>query len=203
MTDETIIEIEEQEPMPEIKFKLCNDADSATLNFFSNPHYLGKLNKKLNPINKPDNKINVKFYKKRIISLFKDIIKDDEAPTEEIKDIYNRFVDTMINYFEIIDKKDIIQGMHGINEQLPSDNLEDKMPESITIDQANELMIKKTIQVANLNNYVIAKHDTTTNDLRIIPLKIEYDLKTPDLKTKGVKPKKIKKSINKEEDLSQ
>ena len=200
MTDETIIEIEEQEPIPEIKFQLCNEADSATLNFFSNPHYLGKLNKKLNPI-KSDNKTNVKFYKKRIISLFKEIIKDDKAPTEEIKDIYNRFVNTMINYFEIIDKKDIIQGMHEINEPLSSENLE--ITDCNTIDQANDLMMKKTIQVANLDNYVIINHDNSSNELRIIPLKMDIDLKTPDLKTKGVKPKKIKKSLNKEEDLSQ
>ena len=62
-------------------------------------------------------------------------------------------------------------------------------------------MMKKTLQVASLSNYVISKHDTS-NDVRIVPLKLEIDLKTPDLKIKGVKVKKGK-SIKPEEDLSQ
>ena len=202
-----------------MKIKLANNADNASLNFFSNPLYLNIINRKL-LTNKTDNKPNIKFYRKRIISLFKDIIKDGEAPTEELKEMFNRFVNTMINYFEIIDRKDIIQGMHHTMHHTMHDTMHDTMDENVTtndindiddddlidtenltIDKANDLMMKKTLQVASLSNYVISKHDTS-NEVRIVPLKLEIDLKTPDLKIKGVKVKKGK-SIKQEEDLSQ
>ena len=188
-----------------IKIKLANNADNASLNFFSNPLYLSIINRKL-LTNKTDNKPNIKFYRKRIISLFKDIIKDGEAPTEELKEMFNRFVNTMINYFEIIDRKDIIQSMHPVDENVKTNDVHDELDddlidtENLTIDKANDLMMKKTLQVASLNNYVISKHDTS-NEIRIVPLKLEIDLKTPDLKVKGVKVKK-EKSLKKEEDLS-
>ena len=190
-----------------VKIKLANNADNASLNFFSNPLYLSIINRKL-LTNKTDNKPNIKFYRKRIVSLFKDIIKDGEAPTEELKEMFNRFVNTIINYFEIIDRKDIIQGMHhvatndiddDIDNDIDNDGLVDT--ENLTIDKANDLMMKKTLQFASLSNYVISKHDTS-NEIRIVPLKLEIDLKTPDLKIKGVKVKKGK-SLIKEEDLSQ
>ena len=187
-----------------MKIKLANNADNASLNFFSNPLYLSIINRKL-LINKTDNKPNIKFYRKRIVSLFKDIIKDGEAPTEELKEMFNRFVNTMINYFEIIDKKDIIQSVHHtIDENVQTNNNIDELDdiddsldnilsdtENLTIDKANDLMMKKTLQVASLSNYVISKHDTS-NEIRIVPLKLEIDLKTPDLKIKGIKVKKGK-----------
>jgi hypothetical protein len=193
-----------------IKIKLSNNADNASLNFFSNPLYLSIINRKL-LANTTDNKPNIKFYRKRIISLFKDIIKDGEAPTEELKEMFNRFVNTTINYFEIIDRKDIIQGIHHtMGENVTTNDIDDVLDDSLddilidtenlTIDKANDLMMKKTLQVASLSNYVISKHDTS-NDVRIVPLKLEIDLKTPDLKIKGVKVKKGK-SIKPEEDLS-
>jgi hypothetical protein len=60
------------------------------------------------------------------------------------------------------------------------------------------MMMRKTITLANLDNYVISKQDISKNEMRIIPMKIEIDLKTNDLKTKGVR----KKSKNMKEDLS-
>jgi hypothetical protein len=200
---------------PVIQFNhLANDADNATLAFFSNPMYLNIIKKREQLIdNQKDNKKNIKFYRKRLVSLFKDLIKDDESPppTQELKEMYNRFVNTAINYFQIIDKKDIIQEQHSdkIDEkkQEQVDNNQDEMQEldeteNMTVNQANDLMMKKTIQVASLDNYVINKHDNSSNEFRVIPLKIEIDLKTPELKTKGVKLRtKVKK--NKEEDLSQ
>ena len=210
-TSGTAVDISGLDTAP-MKIKLANNADNASLNFFSNPLYLSKINRKL-LINKTDNKSNIKFYRKRITYLFKDIIKDGEAPTEELKEMFNRFVNTAINYFEIIDRKDIIQSVHHtMNENVTSDindindinDIDDYDlidTENLTIDKANDLMMKKTLQVASLSNYVISKHDNS-NEVRIVPLKLEINLKTPDLKIKGVKVKKGK-SIKQEEDLSQ
>jgi hypothetical protein len=179
--------------------------NNVTLAFFSNPMYLGMINrKKLNE--QTDNKIDVKFYKKRLVSLFKNMIKGEEEPTKELKELYNKFVNNAIKYFEMTDKKDIIQNQHTVqlgddkqgDDKLGDDMLgDDMLDENLTIEKANHHMMKKTINVANLKNYVITKHDNSSNEFRIIPYKIEIDLKTPELKIKGVKPKKIK-----EQDLS-
>lgn len=190
------------EIIPKINITLSNNADNATLHFFSNPVYLSMINKKLET-NKVDNRVNIKFYKKRLVSLFKDMIKGDEMPpNQELKEFYNRFVNTAINYFEMVDKKDIIQSQHNIEDEGNIPNQSDTSDLDLpNIDKANDLMMKKTIQVASLDNYVITVHDNSSTDFRIIPLKKKIDLKTPDLKTKGVKTR-LKKSKKFEEDLS-
>lgn len=208
--DENIID--EDIIIPEINsYHLSNDADNATLAFFSNPMYLSIIKKRENIIdNNKEYMKNIKFYRKRLTSLFKDLIKgDEEPPTQELKEMYNRFINTAIKYFQMIDKKDIIQGQHMDleqgqgHEQGPDNEYNDiECNENLTIEKANDGMMKKNIQVASLDNYVITKHDNSSTEFRIIPLKIEIDLKTPALKTKGVKLKtKVKK--NNEEDLSQ
>jgi len=209
--DTLLNDIDEEIIVPD--FNLSNDADNATLAFFSNPMYLSLIKKREQLIdNTKDNKKNVKFYRKRLVSLFKDLIKDDnDSPTQELKEMYNRFVNTAMHYFQVIDKKDIIQEQHikHADEEEQSDKIIDDVlndldsgAENLTINEANDLMMKKTIQMASLDNYVITKHDNSSTEFRIIPVKLEIDLKTPNLKTKGVKLKtKVKK--NKEEDLSQ
>ena len=209
----------DQQPPPD----KMNIVDSASLTFFTNPAYLNILQRK-KLCSLKDNAEEVKFYRKRITTLFKELLKENTA-TVEIKEIHTMFVNSAIRYFEMVDKKDIIQehnqaqgqaqaegqaqsqgqtqGDSQAHEQVP--NEEGEFPAEIgdcTLDEANDLMMRKTITVANLDNYVINKQDTSTNDTRIIPMKIDIDLKTQDLKTKGVPPKKIKKSKISTEDLS-
>jgi hypothetical protein len=71
-------------------------------------------------------------------------------------------------------------------------------PEIYSLNEANDKMMRKTIALASLDNYVI-KDTTNTNEVRIIPMKMEINLKDIVLKDKGVPPKKSK---NKKEDLS-
>ena len=191
-----------------------NIVDTASLTFFTNPLYFNILQrKKLCQIK--DNAEEVKFYRKRIIALFKELLKES-SENREIKELHTMFVSASIRYFEIMDKKDIIQGQHQhqhqhIQDENASTNPDDLdiSPEDLletiggaeltTMSEANDLMMRKTITVANLDNYVITSQDNSANEKRIIPLKMEIDLKTHDLKTKGVPPKKLK---IKKEDLS-
>ena len=203
MTDPIVI------PEPNEKM---NIVDAASLTFFTNPAYYSILQRK-KLCNVKDNAEEVKFYRKRIVALFKDILKEsDETVNQEIKEIHSLFVNAAIRYFEMLDKKDIIQGQHiqGDHKHIQGDHIqgdeslenenadpEDILnslggPELFTIDEANDIMMRKTITVANLDNYVITKQEHTSNETRIIPFKLEIDLKTNDLKTKGVPPKKNK-----------
>lgn len=189
------------------KEEKLNIVDTASLTFFTNPAYYSILQrKKLCDVK--DNSAEIKFYRKRIIALFKDMLKEEEEPVnKEIKEIHTMFVNSAIRYFEVTDKKDIIQGHHTAPQALVDaegespDAILDAIggPELYSLTEANDLMIRKTITMASLDNYVITKQDASTNDVRIIPIKMEIDLKATALKEKGVPPKKIKK---KKEDLS-
>ena len=230
-----------------------DEADNATLAFFTNPAYLGMLQRKLTPLIKDD--VDLKFYRKRIISLFKDLCKEQAsavpeeaqasageaqasageaqasageaqasvapAPVnQELKEAYRRFVATAIKHFEMVDKKDIVQGQHtAAGGHTCASTADASTPEDIlneigggdadyTPTEANALMMRKILALPNLDNYVISKPDLSANNVRIIPVKLEFDLKAPELKTKGLKPKvkKIKeekKSKNMIEELSQ
>jgi len=214
MTDIEVPQVQVEMPVPMPEEKL-NIADSASLAFFTNPAYLTILQrKKLCQVK--DNSEEIKFYRKRIIGLFKDLLKENDLIGTEIKEIHTMFVNAAVRYFEITDKKDIVQGQHkkcdanqeqnieGDAAQTPEDILNAiGGPDLFTVDEANDLMIRKTVAVASLANYVIHhKQDNSGNDLRIIPVKMEIDLKTKDLKTKGLPSKKMKKSKISTEDLS-
>jgi hypothetical protein len=191
-----------------------NIVDSASLTFFTNPHYYNILQrKKLCNIN--DNAEEIKFYRKRIVALFKNMLKEPtETVNKEIKEIHTMFLNAAIHYFQMTDKKDIIQGQHiqseniqGQHIQGPHIQIQDDVsgnelspedllniiggPEIFTLDEANDMMMRKTIVMASLDNYVINKQEK--NEKRIIPMKMDIDLKAIDLKTKGIPPKKTNK----------
>jgi len=213
-------------------------ADNASLTFFTNPLYLNILQRK-NICNVKNNTEEIKFYRKRIVSLFKDMMKetDEVNVNKEIKEIHTMFVNATIRYFEVTDKKDIIQGQHQIgnanisnanisnanisnanisnanisNANISNANISNTIDETLspedilntlgdsdllTINEANDIMMRKNIAVASLDNYVISKQDNSVNETRIIPIKMNIDLKTNDLKFKGVSPKKVKKNNN-------
>ena len=201
-----------------ISIKLDNKADNASLEFFTNPVYLGRINrKKFNDTSKEDNKSDIKFYRKRIVSLFKELMKED-CMSREVKEAHDIFIIKAINYFQVMDTKDIIQGQYLQEQEQESSNEAQEQhkkaeaeadtdvigtapPEGgvgLALDSPTEqaghhlFMMRKTCNVANLDNYVIAKHDMSCNELKIIPMKINIDLKSAELKTKGLKPK-IKK----------
>jgi len=202
----------ENSSLPSLPPTLSN---KATLEYLTNPYYqnvLNARNKKNTFINKEDevDKKDISFYRKRIVALTKDMLKGIEPPfpNEDIKKIYEDYVKNMINYFKMIDRKDILQDQYdkvildedeSINANananaIDANSIEDindalKQIQTINYEKADELMMKKTIRVSNLDDFVvILKNEDEKND-RIIPIKKEIDLKTPNLKTKGIKVK--------------
>ena len=76
-----------------------------TLTFLSNPLYHSNLKKheKIGP-----DKLEQKFYRKRILSLHKDMLRG-AIPNKDVKRIHDNYVSCLINYFKMIDKKHILQ----------------------------------------------------------------------------------------------
>jgi hypothetical protein len=199
----------ENSSLPQIPPSLSN---KATLEYLTNPYYqnvLNARNKKNTFIKKDDevDKKDISFYRKRIVALTKDMLKGIEPPfpNNNIKKIYEDYVKNLINYFKIIDRKDILQDQYDkviIEDDtsmnpIDANSIEDindalKQIETINYEKADELMMKKTIRVSNLDDFVvILKNENEKND-RIIPIKKEIDLKTSNLKTKGIKVKSKK-----------
>jgi hypothetical protein len=198
------------------------ETDRATLALFSNPAYLNLLKKRQLTSLKENHSPDIKFYRKRIISLFKTILKGEEIECiSELKEIHSTFVLTAINYFKMIDTKDLIQTQYADKDANMGENTcvmidpymtdvdigEDEgdvdlsngnisngniSNDNISFDKADEYMMRKTVHVANLDNYIINVHDNSANDVRVIPIKMEYDLKAPEFRTKGVKHKQKK-----------
>jgi len=204
-----------------------------TLEFLTNPLYHNMINSKLEATN--SNKINkqdLKFYRKRIHALSKDLLKGD-SPNDSLKKIHDDYVRAAILYLKMIDTKDIIQEQYkneilpdinninfsnemgsnemGSNEMGPNEMGSNEMGsnemgsnemgsnemgsnETTNVADANQQMMRKIVNISNLDNYVISKN-TQENEL-ILPTKKEINLHTPDLKTKGIiiKDKKNKKS---------
>jgi hypothetical protein len=116
----------------------------------------------------------------------------DLAPTKGINEAFDMYVNMLIKYFKIVDKTDIIQDQYDKDEEVEEDelsNLQEQMNTQVDMDIAH--ILRGSGPTPTLNNFVVAT--TTQQETRVIPIKLEVDLKSPSLKTKGIKPKKIKK----------
>jgi hypothetical protein len=188
-----------------IQFK--NTVDLLTFEYFSKQKSYNKYLKtssqkdnenKLTLINKHDKK----FYKKRIINETKKILKD----------CFNKYIFSLINYFKFQDKIDILQDEYkelNINRDIytiTEGNTEmcDDITNDINIDnidytdEINELLYnfnkKELNKKVTLDNFIIT-NNKKQHDKQIIPLQKNIDLREPSLKTKGLKYKNKKKEI--------
>ena len=195
------------EDIAEVNNPSLNKLKDITLEFLINPLYHNIINSKLdltknNKINKED----VKFYRKRIYALSKDFLKGD-SPNDSLKKIHDDYVRAAIIYLKMIDTKDIIQEQYtyemgpneiGTNEIGPNEIGPNEMDsnEPTRVDDANQQMMRKIVNISNLDNYVISKN--TQNNDYVLPNKKEINLHTPSLKTKGIikKDKGEKKGKN-------
>ena len=182
------------------------DAKIASLTYLTNPLYQQVLKQQTqNTVH--NNKSDIKFYRKRITALTKDMLKGDIPENSYIKTIYETYVNGLIKYFKMVDTSDIIQQQYveeaaPANEAAPASEAAaaasplaiPQTNKEITID--NNTMMRKHTGISTLDNFVI-KQPNESNETRIIPLIIDVDLKEPSLKKKGVK-EKIKKGEVKE-----
>ena len=177
------------------------DTNLASLTYLTNPLYQQIL-KQQKELKESSNKSDVKFYRKRITSLTKDMLKGEMPDNSYVKTIYETYVNGLIKYFKILDTSDIIQKQYssGLSDISIDEDLGNNVTEVNTIDNINnvkevnisELMMRKYSKENTLDNFVIKKQPETT-ETRIIPVIIEVDLKEESLKMKGVKEKTEKK----------
>jgi hypothetical protein len=186
------------------------DTKIASLTYLTNPLYQ-QIIKQQKELKIASNKSDIKFYRKRISSLTKDMLKGEMPDNEYIKSIYETYVNGLIKYFKMVDTTDIIQKQYGDEViQKTEENILFKHAESIiedlstikevNIDKADDLLMRKISGPSTLDNFVIKKQYENTNT-RIIPVIIDVDLKEPSLKKKGVKDKIKKFKSNNAKDM--
>ena len=197
------------EDIAEVNNPLMLKMKDITLEFLTNPLYHNMLHSKSGLIN--NNKINkqdLKFYRKRIHALSKDLLKGD-SPNSSLKKIHDDYVHAAILYLKMIDTKDIIQEQYK-NDTLPDINTinfsnemgsnemgsnEMGSNESTNVADANQQMMRKIVTISNLDNYVVVTNTNNTGNEYTLPTKKEINLHTQELKIKGIikKDKKGKK----------
>uniref|UniRef100_A0A6C0IHG9 Uncharacterized protein n=1 Tax=viral metagenome TaxID=1070528 RepID=A0A6C0IHG9_9ZZZZ len=185
------------------------DTKLASLTYLTNPLYQ-QIIKQQKEIKKTSNKSDIKFYRKRITSLTKDMLKGEIPDNAYIKHIYETYVNGLIKYFKTVDTTDIIQKQYVSEANVSGANVSEANVSEANVSEANvseaindnddtdlahikavninDSLMRKYPSVATLDNFVI-KTQSESKDVRIIPVILEVDLKEPSLKKKGVKDK--------------
>lgn len=150
------------------------------------------------------NNEDYKFYKKRILKLFKEIHSGSEEIDipQDIKYGYDIFIKSSIQYFKMIDENDLLQeeyeDMNSIDEYMCDlSNIKmDNQSEEMNLDNINlerDILFMRSVKMDlqhNLDKFV--KRKTTKKEEHIIiPKMREIDLQNPKLKDK-----ELKKNIN-------
>ena len=148
-------------------------------------------------LNTKISKKDKKFYRRRILSLTKDLLSKEESEIIVLPDIkyaFDNLVKTCVSYFKILDRNDIIQEdfndfNKGINEEIKE---EKELSESEQfLKEENEKLLMRSVKMSthSLDNFIKIKMTKRAEDL-IIPQQKEINLKDPILKNKGVNKKK-------------
>ena len=180
------------------------DTRIATLEYLTNPAYQNNLATsgitRQPVICETISTTDKKFYKKRLIGLFKEILKGETCP-ENIKDLHDNFVYEAIHYFKLEDKRDILQKEHDTYEKLSGENMHGQIHSSNIKDyeesqeillSANKDIMREKKTGENLDTFVKKKTTAVVHPINI-PSKKAINLKDPILKNKGIKQKKSKK----------
>lgn len=172
-----------------------NITDKATLEFMINPQYnnmnLAGNKDKENAQEIVQFKLDKRFYRKRIISLTRDMFKKNNLP-ENINELHNEYTKQIIEYLKLGDRKDILQEEYDNIEMNKDKDNNDK--NDFDINNANKEIFHVKKNIPTLDNYVTIKK--VDIEEKIIPKKKNVDLKHPKLRTKGINKKnKNKKNI--------
>jgi len=179
------------------------DTRIATLEYLTNPSYQNNLATsgitRQPIIRETISTADKRFYKKRLFNLFKEILKGKTCP-EDIKESHEEFIHGAIHYFKLVDKRDILQQEHDINEKLSREKMPDQVHSSNIKDyeesqgilsSANKEIMREKKTESNLDTFVKKKKISSAPPLKI-PSQKAINLKDPTLKNKGIKNKKLK-----------
>ena len=183
-----------------------NSVDDATLEYMVNVTQYEKYLRKNNIDYDTGFKRDLKFYRKRIISITKDLFKN------ELKDVtlngaFNMYMKACISHLKFEDQSETIQKCYvcmGIvagepnaellqQQQCICNNKHDAL-NAFELNKANELCFKpKEVKKLTLDTYVIKKSSSQKKEPVVFPQQFKFNPKDPSFKHKGLKKQKKKK----------
>jgi len=133
------------------------------------------------------NKSDIKFYRKRILQLTKDLLRGKKM-SNIINGSFDAYIDTAIKSFKFEDEAELLQAEFKDLEEKKKKN---KTSTEFKSSESDKFMMKdlKNKKNDNIKNFAIIKTKKTKEKL-ITPIQRKFDLKTDVLKNKGVKKKK-------------
>ena len=155
-----------------------------TIDCLLNKDYINKHIR--NKQSKNENKEEIKFYKKRIYNLFKEIISgnspDDLLP--DVKYAYSNFLNASISYFKTVDNNDIIQSEYK-DMEFPTEIYSNVIADvSGNVTDADKLLMRSIkMDVPTLDKYVIRTRTKKKEEI-ILPKQKNINLNDPELKNK-------------------
>ena len=174
----------------------CELESDAFLNQASLDYLINTKQYKIKFISSTENAINrkdKKFYRRRILSLTKDLLSKEESDivvSPDIKYAFDNLVQTCIHHFKILDRNDIIQEDYNEFDDEIKEDKEISESEQF-LKEENEKLLMRSIKMPNhsLDNFIKIKMTKNIEEL-IIPQQKEINLKDPTLKIKGITKKK-------------
>lgn len=173
-------------------------SNAIILEYLSNPVYQTNVTKyetKKQPAAQNDIS-DKRFYKKRIISLFKNILKGEKCP-DDIKVVHDHFISLAIQNFKLLDKRDIIQKEYenittdNASTVAPSiniSNIEEHYKKTHILENADKSIMKEKKINPSLDQFVERKNPISSPI--IPPSQKKINLRDPSLKTKGIGKKR-------------
>lgn len=149
------------------------------------------VNRSINIKNYDNNKTlekDIKFYRKRICQITKDMTRG-EFENENFKSLFNNYVSQIIYYFKQQDTKDIYQEEY--NDLILQDlELHDNTNTDLSSNHNNtldQLLLNNQEPLPSLDNFV--KKINIEKEQKIIPTQKIANIEDPSFRTKGVKKK--------------
>jgi hypothetical protein len=185
-----------------------NSVDDATLEYMVNVTQYEKYLRKNNIDYNTGFKRDLKFYRKRIISITKDLFKNEMKDIDvTLNGVFNMYMKACISHLKFEDQSETIQKCYvcmGIvaGEQIAQEQQQqnctcnDKLDalNAFELNKANELCFKpKEVKKLTLDTYVIKKSSSQKKEPVVFPQQFKFNPKDPSFKYKGLKKQKNKK----------
>ena len=187
-----------------------NSVDDVTLEYMVNVAQYEKYLRRNNIDYDTGFKRDLKFYRKRIISITKDLFKN------ELKDVtlngaFNMYMKACISHLKFEDQSETIQKCYvcmGVmtgeaaaqqeQQQQQQQCICNNVVTDFEINKANELCFKpKEVKKLTLDTYVIKKSSSQKKEPIVFPQQISFNPKDPSFKHKGLKKQKKKEKLTK------
>ena len=165
-----------------------NSIDYLTLEIMANTDSYNKYLKKNNLDHDSVLKKEKRFYRKRIISMTKDILFNNSFGQDDlILNAFNTYARICISYFKFKDTMDTIQGEYTSINNISEDVCDiPNNRDDIDINEANKLFMRQIDKkVLTLDNFVIKT--APPPEEMVVPQTKDFNLKDPKYKKKDIK----------------